>query len=181
MISSFTKPTLNTRLSQSEERHKLLSKQFADIEKSLTTLEIGTPAYAESAQLATRLKGDLAKLDDELHQLREALKTEQQRQQEADAKAAQQAKALDAKATKALSEVEAAIARINSASDALATSVQEYDALRGKHQQVLRETGKLSFDQLNRSLGKILQGIPTVTYGKGLARLQRRIEAGLRD
>lgn len=61
MISNLTKPSLNTQLTQAEERHKLLSKQFADIEKSLATLEIGTPAYAESAQLATRLKGYIPK------------------------------------------------------------------------------------------------------------------------
>jgi predicted nucleic acid-binding Zn-ribbon protein len=122
MPSTTTTTTATARqaLADAQQQAQLISQQLAAVSEALATAEVGTDAHVAMAQRAASLRTQIATLEKTITSLAEQAKTEEQRQQEAQALAAEQSLALAARMQEHRQLVEATITAINAASDTLA-------------------------------------------------------------
>lgn len=126
MIATVSKTTLKTQLANAEQQESLLGKQYFDACKALESLEVGTPQHLEQSTLAADITNNLSAIRAEIERLKQALKTDAQRQKEADAQRQKEQVALTAQLDKDEATVMAIIERINTASDELAAALIDY-------------------------------------------------------
>jgi predicted nucleic acid-binding Zn-ribbon protein len=115
-----TTATARQELADATAQAQLIASQLAAVSEALTTATIGTDAHVAMAQRAAALRSQIATLEKSITSLAEAAKTEQERQEEAQALAAEASLALAQRMAEHRALVEATITAINAASDTLA-------------------------------------------------------------
>lgn len=176
--ATLTQKSAIAALYDARQQHELVSKQFSELQSQLRESDPGSDEFTGLATRAASLKGKLQNLTSEIRELEPLAKTEKQRQQEAQEAAALAAAELEAQSTIDLDQAETLLKTINAASDTLALAIAELASLDGWPR--LGQTGKLRLDMLNRRPKTIAENLPYVSRQGGVARLQKRTEAGLR-
>jgi predicted nucleic acid-binding Zn-ribbon protein len=175
--------TARQALADAQEQAQLISQQLAAVSEALATAEVGTDQHVAMAQRAAALRSQIATLEKNIVALAEAAKTEQERQEEAQAQAAEQSLALAARMQAHRAMVEQTITAINAASDhlaqLLATAAEQIPPIMQELQEHsgYRVVGFESILPLPFSGNGRISPIPYITATPNGARLVTRYDA----
>ncbi len=178
-----TAATARQELADATAQAQLIASQLAAVSEALTTATIGTDAHVAMAQRAAALRSQIATMEKSITSLAEAAKTEEDRQQEAQALAAEASLALAQRMAEHRQLVEATITAINTASDhlagLLATAAEAIPPVVEELQRHsgYRITGFESILPLPFSGNGKISPIPYITTTANGARMQTRYDA----
>jgi DNA anti-recombination protein RmuC len=175
--------TARQALADATAQAELISQQLAAVSEALHGAEVGTDAHVALSTRAVTLRSQIRQLEASITALAEQAKTEQERQEEAQAQAAEQSLALAARMQEHRALVEATITAINTASDhlagLLATAAEAIPPIMQELQEHsgYRVIGFESILPLPFSGNGRISPIPYITTTANGARMQTRYDA----